>query len=152
MVLLGVGGGVTWDSDAAAEWRECLDKARVLKQMKADLKNALTTAQSYVACKGGKLPDNDPMTIEIENINQQNEAKVEGEPADVNDLSALREGDGTAANEAIITLADGHREPATYTRAMPIARVVASRHKTARAAAATSPAVPAAPSRLRWPR
>jgi para-aminobenzoate synthetase / 4-amino-4-deoxychorismate lyase len=26
----GVGSGVTWDSDAAAEWRECLDKARVL--------------------------------------------------------------------------------------------------------------------------
>jgi para-aminobenzoate synthetase/4-amino-4-deoxychorismate lyase len=26
----GVGSGVTWDSDPAAEWRECLDKARVL--------------------------------------------------------------------------------------------------------------------------
>jgi para-aminobenzoate synthetase / 4-amino-4-deoxychorismate lyase len=26
----GVGSGVTWDSDAVAEWRECLDKARVL--------------------------------------------------------------------------------------------------------------------------
>ena len=26
----GVGSGVTWDSDAIAEWRECLDKARVL--------------------------------------------------------------------------------------------------------------------------
>jgi para-aminobenzoate synthetase/4-amino-4-deoxychorismate lyase len=26
----GVGSGVTWDSDAAAEWRECLAKARVL--------------------------------------------------------------------------------------------------------------------------
>ena len=26
----GVGSGITWDSEAAAEWRECLDKARVL--------------------------------------------------------------------------------------------------------------------------
>jgi len=26
----GVGSGITWDSDAAEEWRECLDKARVL--------------------------------------------------------------------------------------------------------------------------
>jgi para-aminobenzoate synthetase/4-amino-4-deoxychorismate lyase len=26
----GVGSGVTWDSEAAAEWRECLDKARIL--------------------------------------------------------------------------------------------------------------------------
>jgi para-aminobenzoate synthetase/4-amino-4-deoxychorismate lyase len=26
----GVGGGITWDSDPAAEWRECLAKARVL--------------------------------------------------------------------------------------------------------------------------
>jgi para-aminobenzoate synthetase/4-amino-4-deoxychorismate lyase len=26
----GVGSGVTWDSEPAAEWRECLDKARVL--------------------------------------------------------------------------------------------------------------------------
>jgi para-aminobenzoate synthetase/4-amino-4-deoxychorismate lyase len=37
-VVYGVGGGIVWDSDPAAEWREAMAKARILARAESDLR------------------------------------------------------------------------------------------------------------------
>lgn len=55
----GVGGGITWDSDAGAEYEECLDKARFLELVRGGV-SALPQAERGVNAAGPRSRPPDP--------------------------------------------------------------------------------------------